>query len=506
MRGRALLAILMGCVPAAAGARAIVTSPAPEKVAVTVYRSPCERCQMDLGWLDGFAMVRETRQVSLPAGESELRFEGVAGGIVPQSAIVEGLGDVIEKNRDAKLLSPGTLLDSLLGRRLHLRRTSQATGVVREQEAVVRASGDGVVLETADGIEALRCTGLNETPLANSVPPTLSAKPTLSVRLRAERPVHGTVTLTYLSTGFDWRAHYVATVAPSGDRMSLFAWLTLANGDETGFADAQTMAVAGRLNREHVDIVAPEVRPITLTCWPAQRTHEIPEEAPMADYGPPPPPPPPPPAAMAERSEALVVTGSRIMAEREALGDLKLYRIPIPVTVASRSQKQVALLEQPAARFSSIYRWRSYYGNRQDQPVAASRVLKMENHTSDGLGLPLPAGSFTLFTERDGRPFLLGEGTMTDRAVGEKVEVEIEGTPGVTVTQRQLERSREKAETELVVTNDQASAIRFEGRFSEERRPLSSSEKLARRDGAYWWTVSVPANSSRSLRIRYRVD
>jgi hypothetical protein len=507
MRACALLAVLIGCGPAAAGAQAIVTSSAADKVSVTVYRSPCERCQMELQWLNGFAMVRETRHVSLPAGESELRFEGVAGGIVPQSAIVEGLGDVVEKNRDAKLLSPGTLLDSLLGRRLHLRRTSQATGAVREQEAVVRASGDGVVLETAEGVEALRCTGLNETPLANSVPPTLSAKPTLSVRLRAERPVKGTVTLTYLSTGFDWRAHYVATVAPSGDRMSLFAWLTLANGDETGFADAQAMAVAGRLNREHVEIASPEVRSITLNCWPAQRTHEIPEEAPVADYGPPPPPPPPPaPAAMAERSEALVVTGSRIMAEREALGDLKLYRIPIPVTVASRSQKQVALLEQPAARFSSIYRWRSYFGNRQDEPVAASRVLKMENRSDNGLGLPLPAGSFTLFTQRDGQPFLLGEGSMTDRAVGESVEVVLEGTPGVTVTQRQLERAGAARETELMVTNDQSAAVRFEARFADERGLARSTGKLARRDGAYWWVVSVPANSSRSLRIRYRVD
>ena len=507
MRARVFVAVLIAGAPAAAGAQAIVTSPAPDKVAVTVYRSPCAQCEMELQWLNGFAMVRETRHVSLPAGESELRFEGVAGGIVPQSAIVEGLGDVVEKNRDAKLLSPGTLLDALLGRRLHLRRTSQATGAVREQEAVVRASGDGVVLETAEGVEALRCTGLSETPLANSVPPTLSAKPTLSVRLRAERPVQGTVTLTYLSSGFDWRAHYVATVAPSGDRMSLFAWLTLANGDETGFGDAQAMAVAGRLNREHVDIAAPEVRAISIRCWPQQRTHEIPRE----EIVPPPPPPPPPPApatmVSAERGgEDIVLTGSRIMAQREALGDLKLYRIPIPVTVASRSQKQVALLEQPAARFSSVYRWRSYYGNRQDEAVAATRVLKMENRTDNGLGLPLPAGNFTLFTQRAGRPFLLGEGTMTDRAVGEKVEVELEGTPGVTITQRQLERSREEAQTELVVTNDQASAVRFEARFSNERGPLGSSEKLARRDGAYWWVVSVPANSSRSLRIRYRVD
>jgi hypothetical protein len=503
LRARALLALSLACTPALAAAQAIVTSPAPDKVAVTVSRAPYAAGARELQWLQGFAMVRETRRVSLPAGESELRFEGVAGGIVPQSAIVEGLGDVVEKNRDAKLLSPGALLDSLLGRRVHLRRTSKATGAVREQEAVVRASGDGVVLETAEGVEALRCTGLSETPLAESVPPTLSAKPTLSVRLRAERPVEGVITLTYLSSGFDWRAHYVATVAPSGDRMSLFAWLTLANGDETGFTNAQATAVAGRLNREDVAMVAPEVRPIALTCWPSQRTHKIPEELPI---GPPPPPPPPPPAAaaMPERGgEDLVVTGSRIMAQREALGDLKLYRIPIPVTVAARSQKQVALLEQPAARFASLYRWLSYFENRQTGP--ATRILKLENRADQGLGLPLPAGSLTLFTERNGRPFLLGEGAMSDRAVGESVEVPVEGMPGVTVAQRQLERDGRERETELVVTNDQANAIRFEARFNGERRPLSSSDKLVRSDGGYRWSATVPANGSRTLRIRYRL-
>jgi hypothetical protein len=505
MRARPLLALILACVPGLARGQAVVTSPAPDKVAVTIYRAPSGSDGMDLNWLQGFAMVRETRHVSLPAGDSELRLEGVAGGIVPQSALVEGLGDVVEKNRDAKLLSPGTLLDAVLGKRVHLRRTSVATGAIREQEAVVLASGDGVVLQTPDGIEALRCTGLNETPLLESVPPTLSAKPTLSVRLRAAHAVEGTVTLTYLSSGFDWRAHYVATVAPSGDRMALFAWLTLANGDETGFANADAMAVAGRLNREEVERVQPDARPINLTCWPSQRTDEIPTEIPPTVVV---PAPPPPPAPMAERDslQMISVTGSRIMAQREALGDLKLYRIPIPVTVAAQSQKQVALLEQPAARFTTTYRWQTDFTNDQAEPIAVSRVLKMENREANGLGLPLPAGSFTLYTERDGRPFLLGEGSMADRAVGESVEVNMDGTAGVTATQRQFGGEGKEHQTELVVTNDQGSPIRFEARFYNGHRPLGSSEKLVRRDGAYWWAVSVPANSSRTLTVRYGDD
>ena len=157
-----LLALLAGLTIAAqADGQATVTSPAPDRVAVTVYRDPGRGMQpLNLQWLGGYALVSETRRVRIPAGTSELRFEGVTSGIVPQSAIVTGLGEaVLEKNRDARLLSPGALLDASLGERLMLRRTSKATGQVREQEAVVRATSDGVILQTAEGFEALRCTG-----------------------------------------------------------------------------------------------------------------------------------------------------------------------------------------------------------------------------------------------------------------------------------------------------------------------------------------------------------
>jgi hypothetical protein len=119
MRGltRIVVVLFAATLAAEAHAQAIVTSPAPERVAVTVYRDPDRGLRpLNLRWLGGYALVRETRRVSLPAGETELRFEGVTSGIVPQSAIVTGLGEaVLEKNRDARLLSPGALLDASLG-------------------------------------------------------------------------------------------------------------------------------------------------------------------------------------------------------------------------------------------------------------------------------------------------------------------------------------------------------------------------------------------------------
>ena len=501
MLGLALIAL-----PALASAQAIVVSPKPDKVAVTVYRDPDGGGEMNLDWLEGFALITETRRVRLPAGEVDLRFEGVAGGLIPQSAVVSGLGDgVSEKNRDAKLLSPGTLIDAYLGQRVHLRRTSKATGKVTEQDAIVRASGNGIVVQTATGVEALRCTGLNETLLAPGVPADLSAKPTLSVRARSTGPIEATVTLTYLTSNFDWRAHYVATLAPDGKTMSLFAWLTLANGDETGFVNADTMAVAGRLNREDEDRLETEARSISLNCWPGQRTHQIPADqitvqmrAPNASL-------PEPEYDSADSDGAIVVTGSRVMAEREDLGDLKLYRIPIPVSVASNSQKQVALLEQPRVRFTTEYQWAKHFNYATDEPEAAAQTLLFDNVEKEGLGLPLPAGSFTFYAMRGNQPFLLGEGEMTDRAVNEKIEVPLTDTPGVRVMQRQVADKDGVQEVELDVTNDLPHAIRFTTWTGGQEFVLVRSSAKLTRDRLDWrWRTSIPANGSKTLRIRYR--
>jgi hypothetical protein len=498
MRAFALLAALL--IPAALHAQAVVTSAGPERVAVTVYRNPDRGLEaMNLQWLGGYALVSETRRVRIPAGESDLRFEGVTSGIVPQSAIVTGLGEaVLEKNRDARLLSPGALLDASLGERLLLRRTSKATGKVREQEAVVRATSDGVVIQTADGIEALRCTGLSETLVAREVPDGLSAKPTLSVRVRSPEPVERTVTLSYISNNFDWQADYVAELAPSGDRIWLFAWMTLANGDQIGLADAQTQAVAGKLNRERVWVDPGEAKPITISCWPQGTTSDISPEVRLVSeeqivvtgsrippVAAPPPPPPPPPAP--ERDS---------MAQEERLGDVRLYRVPIQVTVGARSQKQIALLEQPSVKVASVLRLRPGLGP-VDAPL--ERVLLTRNVAGEGLGLPLPAGKVELFATRAGRRILVGEGRIDDHTIGEKVEIPIATTTGVRAHQEMFV-SDDGGGYQLTLTNDLSTAQKAEIELPLGAKGLG--RRLVKRDGWMLWQVTVPANGRSVLRYR----
>src|SRR3546814_8805130 len=157
---------------------------------------------------------------------------------------------VVEKNRDARLLSPAGRVDADLKRVVTLRRTDRATGRVGEQEGVVQAGPTGgVIVETDAGFEALGCSGLPERMLYPDVPKDLSAKPTLSVLVESAAARTVTVQLLYLAEGFDWAANYVADRAADGRTIGLTGWITVANGGVTSFADAQLNVIAGRLNK-----------------------------------------------------------------------------------------------------------------------------------------------------------------------------------------------------------------------------------------------------------------
>ncbi|ANC87453.1 DUF4139 domain-containing protein [Sphingomonas sp. NIC1] len=481
----------------------VVTSPAPAAVALTVYRAPYGQGAMNLGYLQGFALVTETRRIAVPKGASTLRFEGVAEGIVPVSAVVEGLpGGVIEKNRDARLLSPASLIDGTLGRTVTLTHTDRATGRrVSEQATIVAGPARGVVLKTRAGIETLRCSGLPERLSFAGVPGGLSAKPVLSVATVSAVARTVTVKLSYLASGFDWRSSYVATVAPDGRTLDLFAWLTLANANPERFPDAQLSAVAGRLNRVWTPGIERAVAALSLSCYPlGTTTSDLPEETfEQADdivvtgfrMAAPPPPPPPPAPEPAPAPPA-----------PENLGDLKLYRVPMRVTVAPRAQKQVALLSRAGVPFDRRYRARLYPG----QPVASAPtriVLALRNRRDAGLGLPLPAGSTAVYATRNGERLLLGQGALTDRAEGESFRIAAGISPQVAIMQEPISADIMR----VVLTNAGAAPASVDvpiGTAGQRIEAIDATLPIV--DGAHTWSVVVPAGGTAELRYRYCWD
>jgi hypothetical protein len=182
-----------------------------------------------------------------------------------------------------------------------------------------------------------------------------------------------------------------------------------------------------------------------------------------------------------------------MVAQQEELGDVKLYRIPEPVTVAAHSQKQVAFLQRDDVRVELVYRFR--IGGGAGRWLPAGHVLVSRNRTAEGLGVPLPAGRLVLFGEGRERPILLGEGSLPDRAVGEDVEIELGPATGV--------RTRLVQEGDawlLTVASDRSLPVRFEAQLPV--RDVQSETALERRNGLPLWTVTVPANGRAQLRYR----
>jgi hypothetical protein len=477
----------------------VVTSTSPVAAGVTIYRTPYGADdQIQLDWLGGYALITETRDVDLPAGRATLRFEGVAAGMLPESAVITGLpAGVREKNLDADLLSPSNIYARSFGRLVILRRRDPRTGRSREEPAIIRSAPDGAaIVQTRAGFEAVDCGSAEDSLAYHDLPPGLSARPTLSVETEAPAPVHVRLTLSYLAWGFDWRAMYVLRMLPDGRHADLTAWVTLASSDDTTFENTTAAVVAGKPNFDETRAARPEASALVFHCatHPAVLPPAVMVPAPTmaADIV----------VTAMKRTESFMdvpvtVTG-------EDLGDLKLYRMPVPTTVSAHAQKQVALFDHRVLTLTPYYA-AAIEGDGEDDEQAWI-MLRTKNVMAQGLGVALPAGRVTVFDSLEGHLVRVGQGGIGGKAVGEKVEISVGRSPQVRVNQAQTGHDRNGRSFTATVTNANPWPIRFEGKLhlDDGERLISSSSSLPLRDGNPLWATHVPANGRVNLRYRLR--
>jgi hypothetical protein len=499
----------------------VVVSPRAESVAVVIYRARAVstwRLTHGEGDPDGVALITETRTLDLPAGPAVIRFEGVSDRIAPQTASVEGLpAAVLERNFDYDLLSPGSLIAKSLGRTVRLIDTNLKTGKSTERRAILRSGPDGVMLETDGRFEAFQCSAVPQRLVFDRLPDGLSDRPTLSLRTEAGKPGRYTVKLSYLATGLNWSADYVARVRPDGKTLDLEGWITLANAGEVGFHDAPTQVVAGRLALTGDDR-AVEVEALTRgdSCWPRRPPWGRVGPA-LADVLVPPPMAVSAPLMREDRAE-IVVTG-RKRATQEDLGDYKLYTLPEPTTVAARQTKQVLFLAQAAVPFRRVYRYVVAWPE-DETPQAPTVILRLENTTAGGLGLPLPAGNVSVRGQgAAGTPLLIGEAPIRDTPKGLPVKLSLGPAHTVSVTQRVLDatfvaipdprvpsQAIVRTEHEITVANplDQPATVEIVHPASGEPdfKLVSESRAHGLDAGDLVWTLTVPAGRRAVLRYR----
>src|SRR5712672_2733320 len=143
-------------------------------LAITVYNS-------------NIALVRDVRQLSLPAGDFRLKFEDIAATVNPATVHFRSLTEpekirVIEQNYEYDLLEPAKLLHKYVGKEVTLVRVSQDNGTTRREEikATLLSDNNGPVWKIGNDI----VTGMYaESYRFPEVPANLYERPTLLMSL-----------------------------------------------------------------------------------------------------------------------------------------------------------------------------------------------------------------------------------------------------------------------------------------------------------------------------------
>src|ERR1700682_5334785 len=209
-------------------------------LAVTVYNS-------------NIALVRDVRQLTLPAGYFRLKFMDIAATVNPATVHFRSLTEseklgVVEQNYEYDLLEPAKLLHKYVGKEVTLVRSYQENGTTKHEEikATLLADNNGPVWKVGNDI----VTGMySEGYRFPEVPPNLFDRPTLLMSLDNSGARQNQIEAWYLASNLSWNADYVLTVAREEKNADLDGWVTLANNSGTAFHNARLQLVGGELNR-----------------------------------------------------------------------------------------------------------------------------------------------------------------------------------------------------------------------------------------------------------------
>jgi hypothetical protein len=346
------------------------------EVAVTIYNS-------------NMALVREVRDVTLPAGDVELAWEDVSSQIRSETVHVKTLDGaeafrVVEQNFRYDVLSPASLIAKYVGEEVTLIHVVPGTGETRRRQATLLSIGDTTGATYSGGYGSgygyanswsfvydiggeITFGGDWRIVVPREIPAGFVSRPSLFWRLESPAAARRRVETSYLTWGMNWKADYVLALSADGTKGDLTGWVTLTNESGLPFADAKLQLVAGRVNVEpqataHGARRMLEMAPVTLATTPAD--------------------------------DAFV---------EEGLFEYHLYTLQRPTDLLDREQKQIELLSGSRIPIERHYRlagqayWLTSQQNGITEGLHPDVWLEFVNAEDDGLGMPLPAGTVRVY-------------------------------------------------------------------------------------------------------------
>ncbi|MDJ0783126.1 MAG: hypothetical protein QNJ22_14210 [Desulfosarcinaceae bacterium] len=414
-------------------------------------------------------LVSETRTVRIGAQQRELIWPAVAARLDPESthlALTEGGGLTLLEERFLPL--PATAVEMLtayLGQPIAVRIAADEwlegrLDAIRQGSLVLDQAGAQTLIPYGDDVLVrLPETGLEDPPA-----------PALSWQIAANGGGQRTLTLSYLTAGLSWAAAYFGEVNAAEDALLLSAKATVRNRSGKAFEEAQVTLAAGTVNQVST-------------------------------------PPLPRPAARAAMADEMVMMAAPEPAP-EAMADLQFYPLDQPLTIADQRQIQRLLIAPRSIPCERIYRYRSH---RQAERISAA--IRFRNTTADGLGIPLPAGTWRLYRRTDQGLRFIGADRRPSAASQAEITLELGHAFDLHAEKRILQRRKlsarsEEQQVEIVFTSAKEAGtaqIAVEERIAGGQWEITQSSLPAKRFDANTAHFDVPVPAAGKTRLTYTV-
>lgn len=397
----------------------IYSSAGPGAISADSYRPVRGREGMDGSTVPGYAIIRDERELELPAGRSQQRFSDVAAYIDPTTVNFVSLTDpatrVLEQSFQFDLVNSRKLLNRYIGKPVTVERVQG--GQVSTVAGTLLSAGDGLVLRANDGsVSALQEYSSIRFP---ELPGGLITRPTLEWLLNSPRAGKQRTRVSYETGGITWWADYNLVLNPGKDANSgtldISAWVSIINMSGASFRDARLKLVAGDVQRA----------PSAEERGALRRTMMV--------------------AAMAPDAEGF---------SEKAFSEFHLYTLGRKTDLPENSTRQIGLFDQVKqipARKVFVYQGADVgFGSndvlteREFGSVSSSKVnvhLEFRNDKSLGLGVPLPAGRIRVsqVDDADGSLEFIGEDRIDHTPREELVRVRLGSAFDVVGERRQVD-------------------------------------------------------------------
>jgi hypothetical protein len=435
-----------------------------QDVAVTVYNS-------------NVGLVKDTRLIDFRPGIHELKFMDVAAKIDPTTVHIKSLFNgsslnILEQNYEYDLLSPQKLLEKFVGQRVQLATINPETKKEETVEATLLSTQGGNIFQIGDKISI----GHPGRILLSKIPENLISQPTLVWMLENKLPKPQKLEASYLTSGINWKADYVAVLNKLDTTTDLTGWVTIDNRSGATYQNALLKLVAGDINRVQGEMRMDYARPM---------------------------------AAAKEASPQF---------KEESFFEYHLYTLDRRTTIKENQTKQMTLLDANQVPLKKLFIFAGspqYYYYQMNQGSNKQKIgvfLELENSKKNNLGIPLPKGTIRVYKEdKDGSLQFIGEDRIDHTPKDEKFKIKIGEAFDVVGERVQTDYKRLGSnlfETafEVSLRNHKNEDIKV---FVEEPIPgdwemLSNThpfEKLS----AHLMRFEVPIAKDKEVKVKYRI-